>query len=353
MSCHRASIALAVSLVLAAPGRAGAQGSPQDPEQAARALGDEGLHRFNAARWQEAYDLFQRADRAFHAPTLVLYMAHCRARLGDLVAARRLYRSVAYEPLPEGAPLQFQTAQRVARELLASVRPRLFIARIVVAGAPAGRASVLVDGAEVPASDLEDLAMEPGEHVVALSAPGGPAVRRSVTATAGGSAEIVLSLDPSLRAAPAAPAAPPDRAAPPPRAPSLAEAAPREPPPWTPPTPPGPRSPPALLAPAGVAFGLGGAALIAGGITGVLSLRAAADVKSHCDPGGHCPASEQANADRAGQLADASTGTLVAGGVALAVGIVLAVVDRRSPRAEALALRLYVGPGHGAVGGTF
>jgi hypothetical protein len=341
-----------LALSLSLTGSAAAQGAPEDREAAARTLGDEGLRRFNAARWQEAYTLFERAYALYQAPTLLLYMGHCRARLGDLVGARRLYKSVAAETLPGGSSLQFQTAQGVARELLASLRPRLFLARIVVTGARAGGAVVVVDGAEVPASELEDVAMEPGEHMVSVSVVGGPAVLQRVSATAGGTAEILLSLDPTAPATPAAPTSPvsqPDREAPPQAAP----AARGEPRAWTPPTVPGPPSTPRLLVPMGVAFGAGGALLIAGGITGAVSLRTAADVKSHCGPGGVCPISQQANADRAGQLADASTGTLVAGGIALAVGVVLAVVDHRRPRAEAVAVRIGVGPAGGAVGGRF
>jgi hypothetical protein len=349
MTRHRASIVLALALALAAPGSARAEPSPQDQEAAARAVGDEALHRFNAARWQEAYELFQRADRIFHAPTLVLYMGHCRARLGDARAAWRLYRSVAEEPLAEGAPLQFQTARGVARELLASMRRRLFIARIVIAGAPAGGASVLVDGRGVPASELDDLPLEPGEHVVTASVPGGPTIRRDVTALAGGATEILLTLSPpALSARPSPPMIPatPDRA-------ELAKAPSRPEPAPTAAAPPAPRRSPSLLVPAGVAFGLGGAALVAGTITGVISLRAAADVKARCNAAGQCPPSDQAAADRAGQLADASTGNFVAGGLAVATGIVLVVVDHRAPRADTAAVHLTIGLGYGAVGGTF
>src|SRR5579862_4879510 len=71
MSRRRAAMAISLLLALAAPGRAAAEPPPEAQELEARALGDEGLHRFNAARWQDAYDLFQRADTVFHAPTLV------------------------------------------------------------------------------------------------------------------------------------------------------------------------------------------------------------------------------------------------------------------------------------------
>src|SRR5262245_22615663 len=48
----------------------------------AREAGEQGLSLFNAGRWQEAYDRFDSAEAVLHAPTLVLFMAHCQKRLG-------------------------------------------------------------------------------------------------------------------------------------------------------------------------------------------------------------------------------------------------------------------------------
>src|SRR5262249_53421502 len=145
MLLHRAAVFVALALAAPAPAAAqppapgGAAGgpsarAPEEPAEAspALALGEEGLRRFQATRWQEAYDLFRRANDAGHAPTLVLYMAHCQLGLGDLGAAYRLYRAVVRERLADDAPAQFRAAQRTAQQELRSLEPRLSPVKIVI-----------------------------------------------------------------------------------------------------------------------------------------------------------------------------------------------------------------------------
>jgi hypothetical protein len=300
------------------------------PASEALALGEEGLKRFQGARWKEAHDFFRRANEAEHAPTLVLYMAHCKVRLGDLGTAYRLYRAVVKERLAEDAPSQFRTAQRMAAHELRWIEPRLAPVKVVIAGVPPEQARIVVDGAEIPAAQIDDLAVEPGPHVVEASISGGPVMRRVITTAAGHASAVVLVLS-----------------APTP------EPAPANKPPAAPPAPAAPASgAPNLLVGAGMAFGTGGVALLAGLATGAASLRIAADVKSRCLPTGHCLASDQANAATADQLAHASTGTLVVGAVAVAAGVVLVVLHGRAP-AKASTGRARLFPGQGLAGGTF
>ena len=101
-------------------------------------------------------------------------------------------------------------------------------------------------------------------------------------------------------------------------------------------------------------LGAGGAALLAGTITGAVSLHAANDVKSRCDATGHCPASDAGEAAAAGQLADASTGTLIAGGVVLAAGVLVEVLHVQGRLAPGLgAAQVGVGLGYGTLRGAF
>jgi hypothetical protein len=113
-----------------------------------------------------------------------------------------------------------------------------------------------------------------------------------------------------------------------------------------------PEHAPSLLLPTCIALGAGSVALVTGAITGGVSLRQADDVKSRC-VSGHCPPSDQATAAAAGHLADASTGLFVAGGVATATGVLLAVLHARAPGPRVGTLHVDVGPGYGAVGGAF
>jgi hypothetical protein len=323
----RLTVVVAAAIALAGPRPAVAQ-TPEAvgvPRSEALSFGEEGLKRFQGAHWKEAYALFRRADAAAHAPTLVLYMAHCQARLGELGAARRLYRAVTREHLAEDAPLQFRTAQRVAAQELHGIEPRIAPLALIVAGVPEGRARVLVDGAEVPAGEVTDLALDPGDHVVEVTAPGGATLRRPIHAVAGRPLEITLVFDPAPIAPPPAPLPAPAPAPPPP-----------------------PPKAPHLLTGAAIAFGTGGAALTASLVTGVLSLRGAASIKSQC-LAGRCPATDAGSAASTDRLADATTGTLVVGAIAVVAGAALAIAHARGVDPPTSALRF----APGFAGGVF
>src|SRR5690348_13168824 len=70
----------------------------------ARSLADAGLELFQAGRVEDAAAKFEAAEAAFHAPTTLLYLARCKAKLGKLLAARALYRRLASEALAPDAP---------------------------------------------------------------------------------------------------------------------------------------------------------------------------------------------------------------------------------------------------------
>jgi hypothetical protein len=339
-----AMLVLAVALTFATSSPAHAEAPDDAAEATARALGDDGLHRFQAGKWQQAYDLFQQADHTFHAPTLVLYMAHCQARLGNVNAARRFYSEVVREQLASDAPPQFFAARSVANQELKWLTARVGTLKISVTGAPAGGARVLVDRVEVPSADRGGFVVEPGDHVVEVSAPGGSTIRRTLTVGAGRTAEVEVPLTPSARRQDDAGSAGGRAASPDGRSGSTG----------------GPRdhgSSPGFLVPAGISLGVGAAALVAGTITGVISLRAASDVRSQCLSTGHCPASDQAYAASTERMGNVSTGAFIAGGAALVTGIVFSVVhvrDRKAhPPPEAGELHVDVGPGYAAVKGAF
>ncbi|WP_437502405.1 tetratricopeptide repeat protein [Sorangium sp. So ce1099] len=119
--------AFVVTLLAAAPALAAEPpaGASADAQQLARTRAHEGLKLYGADRWQEAFDAFQEADRLYHAPTLVLYMARCQRKLGNLEAARALYEQVLDEALPEDPPPAFLEARRDAETELAGVRAAL------------------------------------------------------------------------------------------------------------------------------------------------------------------------------------------------------------------------------------
>src|SRR6185503_12180093 len=70
----------------------------------ARAAATDGAVAFQASRWAEALDLFQRAESLVHAPPHVLYIARSQVKLGHLVEAREAYRKLTSETLAPTAP---------------------------------------------------------------------------------------------------------------------------------------------------------------------------------------------------------------------------------------------------------
>lgn len=147
--------AFVVTLLAAAPalGAPPPDGASAEAQQAARTKAHEGLKLYGADRWQEAFDVFQEADRLFHAPTLVLYMARCQRKLGRLEAARDLYEQVLGEPLPEDPPTAFLEARKDAETELAGVRAALEAAAVKAppSAEPAAPAGAEGGGSLVPA----------------------------------------------------------------------------------------------------------------------------------------------------------------------------------------------------------
>jgi hypothetical protein len=308
------ALAFALAALVISPSPAQAQ-DVTSRQEAARAAGEEGLRLFNSSKWQEALEMFQRAESEFHAVTLVLYMARCQRMRGKLVEARALYQQVADEALGPSAPSQFLTAQTQARAELERLRRRIPGLVLAIEGAPAGRVRVTVDGAPVPVSEGASLELNPGEHALVATVEHKAPIRRTITLTEGAMAKVHLAFDEEAEG------------------------------------PPGSSVVPALIA-----FGVGAVGLGAGAITGALALGEARDLRERCLPTRHCPAADQARADAAGRLADASTIGLIAGGAAVLTGVVL-VLARSSggaaPRTGTSPVRFNVGLGVVTMEGAF
>jgi hypothetical protein len=94
--------------------------------------------------------------------------------------------------------------------------------------------------------------------------------------------------------------------------------------------------------------GLGLAAVGAGIGTGVLAIDRKDEVEATCTRGDDgrykCPAPGVEAADEGATFATASTALFIAGGIAVAAGLTMVVVDVASPRAPAVELGLMVGP---------
>lgn len=322
----------ALSALAAAPGSAAAPPSPgaaaeEQKRAAARAHADRGFDLYEQGKYREAVEAFLEAERHHHAPTVVLYRSRAYAKLGWLLQAKTSYQEIASERLDASAPAPFVEAQRDAVKELAALEPRIPGILFVIHGAPPEQVEVAVDRYPVPARRRgRPVPLNPGEHVVTIRAPGLPAVTRRVLLEEGKIEPIVLDLDrPAPGAGAPAGAGKPEAA---PGAPAAPVAVKGE-------ASTGPRVvEPARgsLVPAAIALTAGGLGLGLGAVTGALALGRRSELDGLC-PERRCGLGsvedlQQATSAHAAAdtLATISTVSLVAGGVAAALGVTLAIV---------------------------
>jgi hypothetical protein len=194
--------------VLAIGGNALAQSDEQ--RAAARSLATEGATAFDQGRYQDAVDLFGRAETLLHAPPHLLFLARSHAKLGQLVKAREAYMKIVKEALPPNAPPAFRNAQASANEELRAIEPRIASLTVKLEGDKgATDVAVLVDGTPINLV-LVGVAqpIDPGQHRIEAGATGLRAEAQSVTLGDGERKSIVLSLKAVPGAAPLVAVAP-------------------------------------------------------------------------------------------------------------------------------------------------
>jgi hypothetical protein len=302
--------ALALALTIAVPHDARAAGCA-DKDKAGE-LANTGFDLFSKALYEEASELFRRADESCHSPAFVLFRARAKEKLGKIAEAQKLTRSVVEENLPAGAPEPFVKAKKDADELLAVLDKRV---PVVTFKAPAGITALRVDGNHVdPAAG--PMTMDPGDHeVVAIRADGKEAKKR-FHLSEGDKVPIVVE----------APADEADSA-----------------------------GPSGMRIGAGVALGIGGAAFLGFAISGGVFVGRASKLKDAC--AAHNPANPtdcgpdlESEGKSVAALGNAATALLVIGIAGIGAGIPLMILSSKKSE-PAAALR--VTPGGLMVSGHF
>jgi hypothetical protein len=188
------SIALTAALLVSS-GKAWAQSDEQRAN--ARALAAQGVQASSEERWQDAVDLFERAESLVDAPTHLLFGARAHAKLHHYVKARELYLRVIRQQLSPDAPRAFRNAQTSANEELKDVEPHIGELTISVRGADPKTAKVTMDGALVQSVLIGvSRPIDPGEHQIQAEAPGFGPQTKAVTVGDGAKASVVLELVP-------------------------------------------------------------------------------------------------------------------------------------------------------------
>lgn len=300
-----AALCAALAITLAG-GAACAQSA--DDKTAAEALFDEGKKLFLAKKYAEACPKLEASQRLDPGIGTLLYLADCYEGMGRFASAWATYREAAGAAKTAGQAER----ERVARGRAAKLEPRLSRLAITVGAADTA-------GLEVKRNDVvvkkevwgSSLPVDPGAYTITASAPGKKPWSTQVKIPEGAGAQAITI--PPLEDAPAPPPSPPS-----PPSPTVSTPDPPAPPPPPPPSGLGGQRI------AGIAVGAAGVvALGVGGLFGGLAASKNSEAKTLC-PNVKC--GNQAGVDAshtAGQLADAASGLLIAGGVLAAGGLIV------------------------------
>src|SRR5258708_235900 len=178
---------------------------------AARALGYAGVEAFQKGDYATASDKLDRAFKTFQMPSLGLWSARAREKLGHLVEAAERYREVTtLKPSAGEEDVQRKAIEDAAAELKA-IEPRIPSIVVMVEGATGSGLVVTLDNAQLPSTLIgEALPVNPGTHH--LTAQLGPRVAdQSVVVRESDRSQLVLRLDgaPGIGPSQAAPGPPP------------------------------------------------------------------------------------------------------------------------------------------------
>lgn len=317
---------------------AGAAGAVTDEERAgARAAAEEGQRAFDAGRYEEAVNLFSRAESLVHAIPHLIYIARSNEKLGRLVRAREAYLKVQREELAPNAPAAFKAAKEAANTELPAIEARLARITIHLEGADGKEVRVTVGGVTVPAALLGvAYPVDPGKHTIEAIGEGVAAAPVEVTLSEGGSETVTLKLSPSAGAA-----------------------LPNEP-------GPGPDSPGLSATTEGMSpMKLGGFVSLGVGVVGlgvgtVFLVQGGAkqsdsdDVFSSCDP--NCSAAQKNQIveldNDARSMKRIATAGFIVGGVGIAAGVTLLLLDAGREQKSAR-VTPWIGLGSAGVSGSF
>jgi len=317
------AVALVCAIALAAPSVAWAEASKEDIATAkgfvkeGRDLRDKGDHKGALEKFKAAYAL---------VPTPITGLDYGKELVanGLLVDAREVLVEVVKMPAAANEKKEYGEARAAADSIAEELKGRIPSLVIKVEGGGAYR--VTLDDREVPAAALGlPRKVNPGTHVVAISAGGGPAEKKSITVEEGKTAEVSLAV-------PAAGAAPGDDATKAPAAPEVGSSSLR----W-------------------VGLATAGVGVVAMGVSGVLALGA----KSRWDESApfcredKCTQEGLDIRDDGRSRGNVATVVFGIGAVAAVSGVVLFLTAPKASPAGAAQLKLNVGLSDLVLSGAF
>jgi hypothetical protein len=265
-------------------------------------------------KWAEAVKALQKARELDPNPQTDLDLAKALASDGKLIEAAKVARGVADSPSKD----VYKPMREAAKKLLGEIEPRVPFLKVTVTGPTDKKPTVRIDGAE--ADVTMEVAIDPGEHEIAVEAEGYLPASTKVKVAEGKHEEAKIELKPKVVQA----SAPPEKGS---------------------------------LIPGIVVTGVGGVGLLLGGVFGGLAFSAASAAKKQCT-GNVCPESAQGDIDRSKTFGNVSTAMFVIGGVAAAGGVVLLILrpfggKKADEAPKSATVRPWIGIGQAGLNGSF
>jgi hypothetical protein len=272
---------------------------------AAEALFDQGKRLMGVSKFAEACPKFAESERLDHGVGTLLNLADCYQQNGQIASAWAEFRGAVAAASAAGQPER----EDIARERERLLEPRVARLTIVVRGEAAVPGLVVKRDDVVLDGSLWNVAMpvDPGDHVLAISAPGKLRYARLVRVPKTDGARVSAEVPPLEDAPSFAPSAPARRA-----------------------------FPEARTVVSLAIGGLGAAGVIAGSALGAHAITRNGDSAAHCRED-RCDAAGVAIRDDALHYGTASTIAFAVAGAALATGATLYFTNPTSSRMAACA----------------
>jgi hypothetical protein len=306
--------------------------TPADREKA-RNLMDEGHALREQGMHADALSAFMKADDIMHVPTTGLAVAQEQIEIANFVEAETALFAIVRTPAKGREPEPFKRARIDAQKALAALGPRIPTLEIAVVGGSEGVIpEVSLDTVVLSqAARANPIRTNPGHHVIEANASTARA-RLEIDLAEGESKSITLT-----------PQAEPSSTL---ESPSVDEA----PEAHAPPIEPTPLGPYLWWGGAGIAS----VGIVAGTVTGIISLSAASAAKQGCTSH-QCPPSTWSDLDRAQATATISTVSFIVAGVGLgALGVSLLLPAQRAPNTAGVPrVEPWISAASAGVRGTF
>jgi hypothetical protein len=292
---------LPVAAILLGPASAHAQPTERDL-MAADALFNEARELVKRGDYAAGCPKFEASLALNPSPSTTLNIAKCHEHSGRIATAWEYYRRALELNLnrPTTDADRQKALHDIATEGMSALEPRLPKLRVVIANPPPAL-EVLCDGKQLSAVSLgQEVPVDPGRHQVSVSAPGYRAQTRTVVLGEGKAITVGITLEAEVPAGQRDPQVPQGGGIPT----------------WV------------GLVTAGVGVVGVGVGAVLGGLA--LSKYNESNENKHCFPNNRCDPDGIGLRQDAIRAGNASTATLIVGGLVLAGGVTLFAVARSS-----------------------